>query len=101
MLEVIDAAAACGVTGLDPSYADKMIGMTERMTPYKPSMKLDYERRRPMEIDYLYTRPLAMAAGARCPMPRLEMLASQLRFLQSAREDPPCRQPSCDPTKQP
>ncbi len=85
MLEVIDAAAACGVRGLDASYAEKMIGMTERMTPYKPSMKLDYDFRRPMEIDYLYSRPLALAEAAGCPMPRLRMLEAQLRFLSSVR----------------
>lgn len=81
MQEVIDAAAACGVTGLEPSFADKMMANTDKMTPYKPSMKLDYDCGRPMEIEYLYSRPLALAAAAGCPMPRLQMLEAQLRFL--------------------
>ena len=85
MLEVIGAAAACGVRGLDESFADKQIAATDRMTPYKPSMKLDYDCGRPMEIDYLYTRPLAIAAAAGCPMPRLQMLEEQLRFLAAAK----------------
>lgn len=82
MLEVIHAAQACGVENIDETFADKMIYNTEHMTPYSPSMKLDYEHRRPMEIDYLYTRPLQMAREAGCPMPRLEMLEAELRFMQ-------------------
>lgn len=82
MLEVIEAANACGVK-LDASFADKMMVNTDKMTPYKPSMKLDYDNGRPMEIEYLYTRPLAIAAAAGCPMPRLQMLEAQLRFLSS------------------
>ena len=35
-----------------------------------------------MEIDYLYTRPLLMARQAGCPMPKLEMLEAELRFLE-------------------
>ncbi|MBR5034609.1 MAG: 2-dehydropantoate 2-reductase [Bacteroidales bacterium] len=82
MLEVINAANACGVK-LDASFADKMMANTDKMTPYKPSMKLDYDNGRPMEIEYLYTRPLAIAATAGYPMPRLQMLEAQLRFLSS------------------
>jgi 2-dehydropantoate 2-reductase len=80
MLEVIGASNACGVR-LDSTFADKMMANTDKMTPYKPSMKLDYDNGRPMEIEYLYTRPLAIAAAAGYPMPRLQMLEAQLRFL--------------------
>jgi 2-dehydropantoate 2-reductase len=80
MLEVINAANACGVK-LDATFADKMMANTDKMTPYKPSMKLDFDHGRPMEIEYLYTRPLAIAAAAGCHMPRLQMLEAQLRFL--------------------
>ena len=50
MREVIEAAAACGAT-IPFDFIDKMIASTEKMTPYSPSMKLDYEASRPMEID--------------------------------------------------
>lgn len=83
MLEVIHAAHACGATGIPESFADEMIRSTDEMTPYSPSMKLDYDFHRPMEINYLYTRPLAIAREHGAPMPSLEMLESQLRFLQS------------------
>lgn len=85
MQEVIDAACALGVRGLGPSFADKMILNTLRMKPYKPSMKLDYDNFRPMEIEYLYSRPLAMARAVGFPMPRLEMLEAELRFMEKSR----------------
>ena len=82
MLEVIGAARHLGVKRIDESFADNMITTTDAMTPYSPSMKLDFDNRRPMEIDYLYTRPLRSAREAGFPMPRLEMLEAELRFLE-------------------
>lgn len=82
MLEVIRAAHACGVTSIPESFADEMIRNTDEMTPYSPSMKLDYDFHRPMEIEYIYTRPLAEAREAGAPMTSLEMLEAELRFLQ-------------------
>ena len=37
-----------------------------------------------MEIYYLYTRPLEIAREAGCPMPKLEMLEAELRFLEES-----------------
>ena len=82
MMEVIDAARYLGVTGLDETFADKMIETTDAMTPYSPSMKLDYDFHRPMEIHYIYTRPIEMARVAGFRMAKLEMLEAELRFLQ-------------------
>ncbi len=82
MMEVIGAARALGVEGLDESFADRMIEMTLSMTPYSPSMKLDYDFHRPMEIEYLYSNAIAEAHRAGYAMPCLEMLEAQLRFLQ-------------------
>lgn len=81
MLEVIGAANALGIKNIDESFADKMIENTLSMTPYSPSMKLDYDFHRPMEIEYLYTRAIAEAHKANFPMPCLEMLEAQLKYL--------------------
>ena len=83
MMEVIGAAQALGVSALTEEFADKMIAMTDAMTPYSPSMKLDYDFHRPMEIHYLYTRPIELAAEAGFAMPRLKMLEAELRFISS------------------
>lgn len=82
MMEVIDAARHLGVTGLDETFADKMIETTDAMTPYSPSMKLDFDFHRPMEIHYIYTRPIEIARAAGFRMAKLEMLEAELRFLQ-------------------
>lgn len=85
MLEVIGAARALGVQNIDDSFADRMIQNTLDMVPYSPSMKLDHDFHRPMEIDYLYTRAIAEAQKAGFAMPCLEMLEAQLRFIQEKR----------------
>ena len=81
MMEVIGAAQHLGVENIDETFADLMIRMTDEMTPYSPSMKLDFDYHRTMEIDYLYTKPLQMAREAGFRMPKLEMLEAELRFL--------------------
>ena len=87
MMEVIEAAQACGVKNIDESFAEKMIYNTVHMTPYSPSMKLDFDFKRPMEINYLYTRPIEKAREAGYQMRKLEMLEQELRFLESVRLD--------------
>ena len=84
MGEVVGAARHQGITGLDESFIEKMIDMTDHMTPYSPSMKLDFDFHREMEIHYLYTRPIQIAREAGYPMPKLEMLEAELKFLQAA-----------------
>jgi len=79
MLEVIDGARACGVN-IGHEYADKSIAYTQAMPPYLPSMKLDYDFHRPMEIYYLYTRPIEEARKAGYEMSKLSMLEAELKF---------------------
>ena len=83
MMEVVGAAQHLGVKNVDETFVDKMIETTDAMTPYSPSMRLDYDFHRPMEIYYLYTRPLEMAREAGYRMPKLEMLEAELRFLET------------------
>lgn len=81
MMEVIGAAQHLGVKNIDESFAQKMLEMTDAMTPYSPSMRLDYDFHRRMEIHYLYTRPIEMAREAGFDMPKLAMLEAELKFL--------------------
>ena len=83
MMEVVSTAQHLGVKNFDESFVEKMIETTDAMTPYSPSMRLDYDFHRPMEIYYLYTRPLEIAREAGCRMPKLEMLEVELRFLEA------------------
>ena len=82
MMEVVGASRALGISGVDEAFIEKMIETTDAMTPYSPSMKLDYDFHRPMEIHYLYTRPIEIARATGFRMAKLEMLEAELRFLQ-------------------
>lgn len=84
MLEVIRAANSTGLRhDIDESYADEMIEMTKAMTPYSPSMKLDFDSLRPLEIEYIYSRPVEVAKKSGFEMARVSMLEKQLKFIQS------------------
>jgi len=82
MLEVIGAANHVGCE-IDTSFADAMMDMTRHMTPYAPSMKLDYDHRRLLEIFFIYTRPIEEAEKGGYRMSRVSVLEKQLRFIES------------------
>ena len=82
-MEVVGAANALGVSTLTSAFADKMMAMTDAMVPYSPSMKLDFDFHRPMEIYYLYSRPIAEAKKVGFEMPKLAMLEAELRFIEA------------------
>ncbi|MCX6307444.1 MAG: 2-dehydropantoate 2-reductase, partial [Bacteroidia bacterium] len=81
MLEVIGSANACGVT-ISEQFAQVMLEYTLNMKPYAPSMKLDFDFKRPLEIDAIYTAPLEAAEKAGFSMPKVRMLEQQLRLIQ-------------------
>jgi 2-dehydropantoate 2-reductase len=77
MHEVADAAAACA-RPIEESFISKMIVDTEKMEPYAPSMKLDYERGHPMEIESIYGNPIRAAKARGIAMPETEKLYRRL-----------------------
>ncbi|MBR4116203.1 MAG: putative 2-dehydropantoate 2-reductase [Bacteroidales bacterium] len=81
MNEVVSAGRTCGAK-ISDSFIDKMIMMTEKMTPYSPSMKLDFEAHRQMEIQTMFSNPIAIAKAHGFEMRKTEMLEQQLRFLE-------------------
>ena len=85
MLEVIHAAQALGVMGLDEEFADRQLAVTDAMVPYSPSMRLDWDFRRPMELRYIYDRPLQLASQAGRPMTELQALADRLHDMEQQR----------------
>jgi len=82
MQEVVSAAAAYDRI-ISDEFLRTMIYNTRKMAPYSPSMKVDWERKRPMEIEAIYRRPLAAAAARQVAMPRTACLTRQLEFLDS------------------
>lgn len=83
MQEVVAGAEACG-HALPAGFAGKLLAATDRMPDYLPSMYHDFALKRPLELQAVYAAPLAAAARAGCPMPRIEALYQSLRFLDDA-----------------
>lgn len=80
--EVVEAANHCGAR-IEHSVAEDTVKMTRNMIPYSPSMKLDYDFHRPMEIHYLYTNAIAEAKAHGIGMPLTQMLEQELRFIEA------------------
>ena len=86
MAEVATGAAACGVP-FDTDFMPELMATTERMTPYAPSMRLDYLAKRELEIEYMYRRPLREAARHGANLPAIQLLTGQLGFLDRRNRD--------------
>jgi 2-dehydropantoate 2-reductase len=86
MLEVIAGANACNID-IPEHFADELLEFTEKMHPYAPSMKLDYDNGRPLEIHYIYENPVNTASAAGYYMSTVDVLAKQLTFLSQEKRD--------------
>lgn len=84
MGEVVAIAAACGRT-VGEAFVSIMLTATAAMAAYKPSMKLDYERGQPLEIEAIYGAPLAAARSAGVACPLIEELYASLQRIERAR----------------
>ncbi len=84
MDEVAAGAKLCG-HALPENFRDRMLHDTDQMKPYAPSMKLDRDAHRKMELEAIYARPIATieAAGGRAPLMR--ELWDQLRTVEKDR----------------
>ncbi len=85
MYEVLDGAKACGIT-IEREAVDNMMAFTDKMAPYEPSMKLDYDFNRPMELEYIYRKPLDAALKNGCEMKSIWMLYKHLQFLEALKD---------------
>ena len=84
MLEVITAGNHQGLDSEIPEkFADSMIEFTDNMGEYRPSMQIDREEGRALEIGSIFRVPLKFGAEKGIAMPRVEMLATLLEQTQS------------------
>ena len=80
--EIFTAAALCGHP-LPADSPEKAIAAAETMPDYFPSMYLDFEHHRPMELEAIYEAPLAAARRVGFEMPQVDTLYQSLRLLQA------------------
>ena len=82
--EVFDAAASVDVA-IDPDHREATLEATRTMVPYDSSMRLDYRAGRPLEIEAIFDPPIA---ASKVPMPTVEAVRDQLRFLDERNRRP-------------
>lgn len=80
MQEVATGAAASGRM-ISDRFIQTMLDYTEKMTPYRTSMKIDYDERRPLEVEAIFGNPLRIATALSVDLPLIGMLYQQLKFL--------------------
>jgi 2-dehydropantoate 2-reductase len=84
MDELIDGAAVLG-HGFPHDFADKMMADTDKMIPYQPSMKLDFDAGKPTELEYIFGNPLRALQEEGFKAPLLESLYREIRYLTEAK----------------
>ncbi len=80
MRDVLEGARAqrCSIPD---GFIDDMVRDTEKMQPYRTSMKIDYDEGRPMEIDSVYGSPLRVAEDHGIRLPAMRMMHDLLKYL--------------------
>lgn len=80
MQETLEAAGKLGHP-IPEEFADFQIERSHSMGAYRPSSLIDWELRRPVEVEAIWGEPLRQGLGAGAMMPRLELLYRLLRQL--------------------
>jgi 2-dehydropantoate 2-reductase len=88
MQEVVTLANAWGARQaadtprhLPANIIAQMLTQTEQMSPYRTSMKIDYDEGRSLEIEAILGNPIRVAQALDIPVPAMTMLYQQLAFL--------------------
>ena len=78
---IAEALAAARHLGheIPDEFADWQIERSYSMGPYKPSSMLDWQARRPVEVEAIWGEPWRQGAGAGAVLPRMEMLYQLLK----------------------
>ncbi len=63
------------------SFIDLMLDYTIKMKPYRTSMKIDYDEKRPLEVEAIVGNPWRKAQAAGVDLPQIGCLYRQLKFL--------------------
>ncbi len=88
MGEVVEAARRDGEAlspgqerHLPADVISQLLTHTEQMSPYRTSMKIDFDQSRPLEVEAIFGNALRAAQAAGATVPRVEMLYQQLRAM--------------------
>lgn len=84
MHEVQLGAAAYG-RSIGDDFVELMLDHTRKMEPYRTSMKIDYDERRPMEVEAIFGEPVRAAKAKGVALPRIESLYRALAYINRSR----------------
>lgn len=86
MREVVSGASLCGHE-IPEAYIQEMLDYTDSMNPYRTSMKIDFDEKRPMEVESIFGNPLRVIRKANGSSPLIEMLYQELKYLDDSRRE--------------
>lgn len=89
MWEVVANAKACGAS-LPSDIVPTLLSYTDKMIPYRTSMKIDYDEHHLIEVEAIFGNPLRAAEKAGAKSPLLDQLYCQLKFLDARNAAPTC-----------
>ncbi|MEG5162746.1 putative 2-dehydropantoate 2-reductase [Microcoleus sp. AT3-A2] len=86
MGEVIAAAKSCDRI-IPDDFIPHMLDYTEKMKPYRTSMKIDYDESRPLEVEAIFGNPIQVAQQAGIKLRQIEVLYRMLKFMDFQRQE--------------
>lgn len=95
IMEEIQAAAAAVGASIEDEFLDTLLVNTRKMIPYRTSMKVDFDARRPLELDAIFGEPLRQAESAGASMATVKALYEELVFLDRRNRDKPAVEQAC------
>jgi len=82
LMDEVGATAAADGCAIDTqAFSDKMMSDTSTMGPYRPSMLIDYELKRPLEVESILGEPVRRARELQVPVPAMETQYRLVSFL--------------------
>jgi len=81
MIETIEAGNACGCSIVAEPLITRMMTYTQTMGHYRTSMQIDYEMKRPLEVESILGEPVRQAHAAGQAVPHMTMQYYLVRFL--------------------
>ncbi|AUT00735.1 2-dehydropantoate 2-reductase [Nostoc sp. CENA543] len=69
------------------SFIQTMLDYTVKMTPYRTSMKIDHDERRPLEVEAIIGNPLRKAQSLGVDLAQISCLYHQLKFIDARNQN--------------
>ncbi|MEG4942801.1 putative 2-dehydropantoate 2-reductase [Microcoleus sp. F4-D5] len=86
MGEVVAGAKSCDRI-IPDDFISQMLEYTQKMKPYRTSMKIDYDESRPLEVEAIFGNPIRVAQQAGVKLPQIEVLYRMLKFVDFQRQE--------------